>query len=410
MRGGFLKKTFNLFALVLCLLLAGCQGGEPSAGADASSSAVSSAGQEKSEYEQLLENAPLAEVDGVAKSPCGRFTVRTEGESDHYVSGYRIPEKLQIVDKDGTVLWEDLGRLRQSVLWSPGGDYVAIVTAGRTWNTVMVVETETWSSWTVMLPDGDPIPEYTFLPEEDWGEWIEDEVLRIAVGRGGDDGTQRIYRCYPRMTTDKEGTHLTGHTLEEGKQVLSEDCDPDHDGQAEIITLTPVWSPELPNAAAYYELQVEEKDGTVRWMRELGTAHVGWGSFFAYQEDGRDYLVRYSPYMGQGAAWYDYVIFSLDADGEEVLLRGNAVEFDVNFGSPVHQSYDAETIAAFLEEVHGYLDDSVLLVSTEGGELQIGGSGADFDKDMFFTYDESLSLEENLEAYRDKCLEERAQG
>ena len=97
-------------------------------------------------------------------------------------------------------------------------------------------------------------------------------------------------------------------------------------------------------------------------------------------------------------------IFSLDESGEEILLHENDVSFDINFGSPIHQSFDTAAIAAFLEEVHGYLNESVLLLSTEGGTFRAGGSGAEFREDFQFwdetcPYDESKTLEENLRAY-----------
>lgn len=90
--------------------------------------------------------------------------------------------------------------------------------------------------------------------------------------------------------------------------------------------------------------------------------------------------------------------------GEEILLHENDVSFDINFGSPAHQSFDTAAIATFLEEIHGYLNESVLLLSTEGGAFRTGGSGAEFREDFRFwdetcPYDESKTLEENLRAY-----------
>lgn len=71
-------------------------------------------------YVQLLENTPVAEIEGEPISPDGRYEVVTEGASEHYVSGVRLPETLQIVNTEtGEVLWEDMGYLWQSALWSP---------------------------------------------------------------------------------------------------------------------------------------------------------------------------------------------------------------------------------------------------------------------------------------------------
>lgn len=53
---------------------------------------------EAAEYRALLEATPLAQVEGETLSPDGRFEVRTTGKSEMYVSGYVVPEFLQIVD------------------------------------------------------------------------------------------------------------------------------------------------------------------------------------------------------------------------------------------------------------------------------------------------------------------------
>ena len=66
-------------------------------------------------------------------------------------------------------------------------------------------------------------------------------------------------------------------------------------------------------------------------------------------------------------------------------------------------------IAAFLEEVHGYLAGSTLLLSTEGGSVRFGTDGGEFRDDLRFwsercPYDNTLSLEQNLERVRDALL------
>lgn len=132
---------------------------------------------------------------------------------------------------------------------------------------------------------------------------------------------------------------------------------------------------------------------------------MGWTSLFALKMDGEAYLLRYNPWMGQGYATYDYQIFSLDSTGEEMVLKVNGVAFNTMFDNEqYHQSFDPAAIAAFLEEVHGYLDDSTLLLTTEGGQFRTGGSGAGFRDDLYFvtdspTYDENKSMEENLRTY-----------
>lgn len=155
--------------------------------------------QDFSAYNQLLASSPLADVEGETISPDERYEVRTEGETDLYVSGYRIPESLQVVDLDsGDVVWADQGWLVQRASWSPDRRYLALNYSARTWTDVYIIETETWTAWEFVLPDGSSIPEYTFLPLEDWCEWAEDGSLRLTVG-DGEGVEQRDYRCSFQM-------------------------------------------------------------------------------------------------------------------------------------------------------------------------------------------------------------------
>ena len=124
---------------------------------------------EEAAYAELLANTPAAELEGETVSPNGRLEMQTAGRSDLYVSGMVLPEAIQIMDREtGEVKWEDQGYLWQSVSWSPESALVALAYGGRTWTAVKVISTAYWTSWDFTLPDGSPIPEYTFLPE-DWG-------------------------------------------------------------------------------------------------------------------------------------------------------------------------------------------------------------------------------------------------
>ena len=99
---------------------------------------------EEAVYAELLENTPLAELDGETVSPNGRLEVRTVGRSDIYVSGVVVPEAIQIVDREnGEVKWEDQGWVTQSALWSPDSHYLALAFGARTWQAIRVIETDT---------------------------------------------------------------------------------------------------------------------------------------------------------------------------------------------------------------------------------------------------------------------------
>ena len=283
--------------------------------------------QETAEHRALLEAAPVAQVEGETLSPNGRFQVRTAGKSEMYVSGYVVPEFLQIVDTEtGELLWQDQGALWQSARWSPANNLVAIAYGGRTWTQVKVISTACWISLDFTLPDGSPIPEYEFLPE-DWGTWPDMDTLLLTVGRGGDAGEPHTYRCTVRMNQD--GT-LSGSALEQTTEVLSEDYDFDHDGMPETTELVTVLTPETDYYPAWYILQVIRQDGVELWSAGAHPSHAGWTSVFACKIDGEDYLLQYEPEMYQGWAEYAYELWAFDGNGQAYTSDNRSVTFDIN--------------------------------------------------------------------------------
>lgn len=319
-------------------------------------------------YEELLVSTPAAELEGEPVSPNGRFAVRTVGTSDTYVSGVVAPEALQIVDREtGEVLWEDMGYVFQSALWSPDSHYLALAYGARAWQAVRVIETDTWTAWDFTLPDGSPIPEYTFLPDDgSWGQWLDGYTLLLTVGRGGDGGEQHTYRCSVLMDEGR----LTGSVSERTAELLPGAYDFDHDGEPETLELATLWEPN-GEIEAWYELRVVGRNGIALWSTEPALWHGGYTSVYACRLDGADYLLQYEPEMWQGWADYAYRLFSLDENGE-VLVQENTVSFDCNFRQNGH-SFDKEAIADFLWDLRGCLADSRLLISTEDGTLYTDG-------------------------------------
>ena len=356
---------------------------------------------EAAEYRALLEATPLAQVEGETAS--GQMQVATAGRTDQYVSGWIVPESIQITEvPTGRVLWQMPGQLTQRAAWSPDGRFLALAYSTRTQSGLKIVDTQTWTDWDFTLPDGSPIPEYIFFPE-DWARWRGDSSLEVALGRG--EGEEAHTYCCS-LLTDESG-QLTGSVLEETTAILSEDYDFDHDGVPETTELVTVEAPDGDVRPAWYELRITRQDGTELWSTTAHWSHPGWTSVFACQIDGQDYLLQYEPEMWQGWGEYTYRLFhpyiisTASNEPAEQVLRESAVTWDLNFGREGHH-LNAAALADFLEEVHGYLDRSTLLLSTEDGEFRTGGSGAAFRLDMdlwdaFCPYDETRSLLENLE-------------
>ncbi|MDE6260672.1 MAG: M56 family metallopeptidase, partial [Oscillospiraceae bacterium] len=137
-------------------------------------------------------------------------------------------------------------------------------------------------------------------------------------------------------------------------------------------------------------------------------AHAGWNAVFLCTLDGKDYLLRYYPNMGQGWCTYSYELFTLTRDGKEKVVRENSVEFDINFGL-MHESFDPEAIAAFMDEINGLLANSVQLINTDEdlaptfekeGRLYDSLGWLDWDWGTFVR-DSSKSLLENLRDFKE---------
>ncbi len=368
--------------------------------------------QTEPEYPPEDDSIRAAALEGEPLSPDGRFLARVKGHSEGAAAaGFYPADTVQITDAEtGKVFWEGDGFYTQSILWSPGGGFAALARSARTWCFITIIETEGWTEWDFTLPDGSPIPEYTFLPyDEPWGVWRSEGGLDLTVGQGGDAGEQRYYTCAVETRDEK----LRGTVWEETREALPGRYDFDHDGEPEIVELATVYGDEEQNTVGWYELRVRTGDNRLYWSHSFAEAHPGWGACFACRVDGEDYLLRYLPTMYQGYATYGYELFSLSGPGEEVAAREGSVSFDINFGSPFHESYDPGAIAAFLEEVHSLLENSELLLTTESGVFRTGGPGADFKDDLECWaceehYDENRSLKENIQAIGEYWREQRA--
>ena len=378
-----MRKLLGVLALVL--LLAGCG----QAGTTAEPPPPET--EEPDEYEALIAATPVAQVEGESVSPDGRFEIRAEGASGEYVSGIQPPEFLQIVDREtGEVLWQDQGWPWQSVLWSPEGGFLALAYSARTWSAITILETEGWASWKFTLPDGSPIPEYTFLPE-DWGAWQSENSLDLMIGLGGDGEEQALYQCSV-WKVDIGG--VTGESREKTLETLGS-WDFTHDGRPETVELETIWFPGGTGTARDYStLRVLDGEEAL-WEDVAAIQDAGQNSLYVLRLDEKDYLLQYVPSMGQGFCAYQYRIFSLDDTGEPVIYRENHVEFDINFGSPIHESFDIPEIAAFLREVHGYLYQARELVNTVWDEIDLGN----------VDYGDAAALEKALEDYQREMAE-----
>lgn len=372
-------------ALALCLLLAAC--GETGT--------------------RLPENPPeeaaaeTAALEGEALSPDGRFLARIEGIGESLSDQDVSPaERVEIADAEtGEVFWRGTGFCRQFVLWSPQGSYALLLRENPDSRFITVVGTESWTEWEFAEPDGTGLQTWMFLPQDrPWCEWQSDNCLDLALGWG--NGGAKHCETY---TIELRDDPQEGIIQAESRKRLPGSYDFDHDGEPETVEVAVVSGDKARNEVGWYELRVRTPDNHLYWSRSLHESHPGWGAYFACRVDGEDYLLRYLPTMYQGFATYEYQLFSLSGTGEEQAVREGRVEFDINFGSPMHREFDPEAIAVFLEEVHGLTDSGQLLLTTVNSNVRFDRPGGDFTDDLEDwteeeLYDEALSLEENIRA------------
>lgn len=354
------------------------------------------------------ESVPLAEN---ARSPDGKYEVRQiDGGGD----GEIVPsmETVQVVDRaTGEVLWEDSGDCETSALWSPDSGYIALSRRSRAYSAVTVLETAGFTSWGIPLPTEARTAEYAFLLAV---EWLDVDTLRFRyqdMQASSQDPAARFYRCSLRM----EDGRLTGSTLEEAAETLPGDYDFDHDGEPETVELVTLldWE-EGRSTAAWYELRIQQADGTDLWSTSAHCSHPGWTSVFACKVDGQDYLLQYEPEVWQGWAeysyklFYPYIVSPVTGERQEQILRESCLVWDNNFRMEGHH-FDAAELADFLWEVRGYIAESTLLLSTEDGELLSNVPGPELRSDPFGELLALNSREELETALRQWESEEKAE-
>lgn len=331
--------------------------------------------QEAAECQTLLETP----VEGNAISPDGRYQLR---QTDAGGDGEAVPsmETVQLVNAGtGEILWEESGDYETSALWSPKGTYVALSQRQRACGSVTVVETETFTSRQVPLPEDVRSAEYAWISAE---EWVDSDTLRIRCRDTREGGEGTLYR----WSLCPEGELQAGTFLKETTEILPGNYDFDHDGVPEITELVTVGGPG-GRSVAWYELHIASGTGTADAPKllfdgTLALQHPGWGSFLAVTVEGKDNFLMFAPVMYQGFATYWYELISFREDGSADLLDRGEVSFDLSFGREGHQ-FDAEAIAGFFWKLRGILQNSTVLMSTENGELQTGIPGLELQNYMF---------------------------
>jgi len=156
------------------------------------------------------------------------------------------------------------------------------------------------------------------------------------------------------------GTLLPGETAD-GTELFSMSVDLTHDGQREELIVTGSgWNSQLER---WSSLQVVVKQGgQILWTGTAGTDHAAQDGIYLYQRDGKEYLMRWTPYLGGGGCELAYSIFRLDESGDEAVLEEKALSFSV---MPVGLlDVDMDALRAFEAEINTLLEDTIVLADT----------------------------------------------
>ena len=86
--------------------------------------------------------------------------------------------------------------------------------------------------------------------------------------------------------------------------------------------------------------------GEMIWSLPVNVVHGGWNNVYLYRDGGKSFLMTWKPAMYQGAADYQWKIFSLTEDGKEKILASDYFDFDLN--NP--KKSDAERLQDFAEK------------------------------------------------------------
>ena len=79
---------------------------------------------------------------------------------------------------------------------------------------------------------------------------------------------------------------------------------------------------------SWYYVYVENFQNEKIWSQDFGTSHAGWGAVFLCTIGEKEYLLEYSPYVGQGFASYRYFLIDFQ-DNERNVVAEKEVEFEL---------------------------------------------------------------------------------
>ncbi len=129
---------------------------------------------------------------------------------------------------------------------------------------------------------------------------------------------------------------------------------------------------------------VLDSTGMVVYCEEPATAHAGWTSYYLYENEWGQYLLRYIPYVGNGGGEFCYEVLNIGSSGTLEVIQEESVEFMVGSGAYITDAnsdwkMNLYQMDYFAECVNELLETSYLLFSTDqdwlGNEIAASETG-----------------------------------
>lgn len=117
----------------------------------------------------------------------------------------------------------------------------------------------------------------------------------------------------------------------------------------------------------------ESEDGKpeeILWVEEAHTSRAGWNNVYLGEIDGKAFLLTLSIDVRGGFGTLTYHAFRLDAGGNPLPCSGAEFTYEA-------ETYQAENFIQWYSAMSVYMDQSVLLLSTQDGVLKTGPDSFD---------------------------------
>lgn len=153
-----------------------------------------------------------------------------------------------------------------------------------------------------------------------------------------------------------------------GEDLLEQFYELDYSTKADVADtpgeeLIEVYTGNIGDGGSGYVF-VKDGEGTILYNEFAHFARAGWKNIYLGKNENGNFLLTVHIEDRDDFGVYDYYVFGLGEEGEPEYMAGSVFEFGSAY------IYDTELFREWVTELEGYLADSTLLLSTQGGEVR----------------------------------------